>query len=139
MESNEKVDETVVYPAQSPGSTPEVVTATMTVDFGAVLLGMLKEPGRVSFKGVIESGRMVEFSRIQSAAPENGYRSMRDAATYLRHGYHWLSRNWKKLGLNPKKVGKPYFFAQDDLDACIQRQRGPRVGKRAKVVRVVSN
>lgn len=119
----------------APLPTPESRDSKQALAFVSELM---KGPGRKAFRlEVDENGQLVELSRIETASAQ-GYSSMQDAAKYLRHSYHWLSRNWMTLGLNPKKVGRVYFFAQKDLDDILGQQRGPHQGRHRKMVRVVS-
>jgi hypothetical protein len=129
----DKVDGALGKPAQLPEVATQAVVGQKP---GTILSGLLSGPGRVAFKMEIENGQLVGLNRIGSVSNENGWHHMRDAAKHLGFGYTWLSRHWKGLGLTPKKLGNRLFFAQADLDALIKRQPGPRLGRRAKVVRV---
>jgi hypothetical protein len=64
---------------------------------------------------------------------------MREAAAQLHQSYWTFSRAWRRLGLKPRKLGKHYYFAAEDLRSMLRRQPTPRVprGKRRRVVGLI--
>ena len=118
------------------GAQPELVSSPPSEAGLGSFLSSLVPAGRRRYELSVEDGQLKELRRMDE--PNNGYLGMPEAAKYLRHGYSWVSRHWRGLGLKPKRVGKTLFFAKTDLDAFIDRQRGPRVGRRGKMVRVVA-
>lgn len=130
---------------QQDSESVPVGTADVTVLLGA----LLNSPGRKSFKIVVQGGRLVELAEIPEAndyrigdrfaAMQGGWISLRDAAKRLAHGYCWLSRSWRKMGLRPRKVGHVLFFREADISALIERQRplGRGPGRPRKVVGIL--
>lgn len=49
--------------------------------------------------------------------------ALEDAAAKLQHSYSWLSRNYRKLGLRPSRVGRNLLFKGTDIDALVARQK----------------
>lgn len=103
---------------------------------------MLLTKGRKEYTLVVEDGALLKLeaataSTGTSAAPN--HLSMRDAARRLRHSYTWLSRNWRRLGLKPRPIGRVLFFRSDDIDALINRTEPLGVrGRRKKIVGVLN-
>lgn len=48
---------------------------------------------------------------------------LEEAASRLQHGYHWLSRNYRKLGLRPSRIGGKLLFREKDVNALITREK----------------
>jgi hypothetical protein len=133
----------------SEGEQAETNHATETpVDVASVLSKLLKTPERRSFKIVVQEGRLLELAEIPEAnsykigdrfaAMQRGWISLKDAAKRLAHGYCWLSRSWRGMGLRPRKIGHVLFFREADIAALIERQRplGRGPGRPRKVVGV---
>ena len=57
--------------------------------------------------------------------PENSsdVLALDEAAAELQHSYYWLSRNYRKLGLRPSKVGGKLLFMRRDIAALLARQQ----------------
>ncbi len=106
----------------------------------ATVFAALQGPGRREFKLICEDGRLVEL--VESPAPTErrtnsvgiGYITMGEAAQLLHFNYFTLSRQWRRLGLKPRPVGKRYLFSLDDIHSMIARQRTPKAGRRHRVV-----
>ena len=110
-----------------------------------VLTRVLNGTGRRAYRLTMENGTMVELAALdigertlaQGPDTNSAYLVMRNAAKYLRHGYTWISRNWRSMGLHPRRVGRVLFFARKDLDALIDKQRPQGATKRKKVIGIV--
>lgn len=88
---------------------------------------------------------MVELSVLNDGAntvtaqSASGWLSMDQTAARLRHSYHWVSRNWRRLGLRPKEIGRVLFFRSADIDALINRSAPQRTrGRQKKIVGVLN-
>lgn len=49
------------------------------------------------------------------------YMNLRRTAGRLDHSYFWLSRNYKRLGLRPSKVGGKLLFERREVDQLLKR------------------
>lgn len=47
--------------------------------------------------------------------------SLKEAASLLNHSYCWLSRNYRKLGLRPSRVGGKVLFKGKDVQLLLNR------------------
>lgn len=114
-------------------------------DIASVLTRLLNSTERQSFKLVVQGGKLIELSPIDSQAEDRcsemqpGWVSLRTASKRLAHSYHWMSRHWRELGLRPRKMGCVLFFREEDIAALIERQRpmGRGPGRPRKVVGII--
>ena len=51
------------------------------------------------------------------------------AAELLDHSYFWLSRNYKRLGLKPSRIGGKLLFQRDDVFALVKRNKVRTAGR----------
>lgn len=65
-----------------------------------------------------------------SAAPQDGWLTMRQAATKLRCSYYHFSRKWRAWGLHPSVIGK--LFREEELDQLLRRNRVTSRGRPRK-------
>jgi hypothetical protein len=49
------------------------------------------------------------------------YLNLRRTAARLDHSYFWLSRNYKRLGLRPSRVGGKLLFERKEIDQLLKR------------------
>lgn len=49
--------------------------------------------------------------------------NLASAAEMLDHSYYWLSRNYRRLGLKPSRIGGKLLFQKEDVYALIKRQK----------------
>lgn len=103
---------------------------------------MLQTKGRREYTLVVQDGALMKLeanSSTPGATATPNHLSMRDAALRLRHSYTWLSRNWRRLGLKPRRLGRVLFFRSEDIDAMINRSEPQRTrGRRTKIVGVLN-
>jgi hypothetical protein len=94
-------------------------------DVAALLTGLLEQTGLMEYRVVMRDGRLLSWtaSNEMQVASEgvSAYMSLREAARELQHTYHWLSRNWRHLGLRPSRVGRVLFFSRDAIHDLIRR------------------
>ena len=106
-----------VNPAASGFSGPIFQTAPAASAFFSSLFGAV---GDGDYFVGIRGERVVSFRQAEPettmSANEGEFLDMRAAAAFLRHGYHWLSRHWKRLGLRPHPIGKILLFHKKDLE-----------------------
>ncbi|MBI5882182.1 MAG: hypothetical protein HZB91_03650 [Elusimicrobia bacterium] len=63
--------------------------------------------------------------------------TMWDIAQTLGISYHWVSRNWKRMGLHPHRAaGRVLLFRRSEVDAYIARKR-LRVGRGGRPQKVI--
>lgn len=55
--------------------------------------------------------------------------NLHEAANRLNHSYFWLSRNYKKLGLRPSRIGGKLLFDKSEIERLIQRRKVGRPGR----------
>lgn len=55
----------------------------------------------------------------EASAPLN----LKQAAEYLDHSYFWLSRNYRKLGLRPSRIGGKLLFSKKEITHLLTRFR----------------
>lgn len=103
---------------------------------------ILLTKGRQEYTLVVQDGALLKLEASSSTTEPTAtpnHLSMRDAARRLRHSYTWLSRNWRRLGLRPRPIGRVLFFRSDDIDALINRSVPQRTrGRRKKIVGVLN-
>ena len=61
-----------------------------------------------------------------------------EAAAELQHSYYWLSRNYRKLGLRPSRVGGKLLFMRRDIAALLVRQQVRYRGRPRAAARPIS-
>ena len=61
-----------------------------------------------------------------------------ESAAELQHSYYWLSRNYRKLGLRPSKVGGKLLFMRRDIAALLARQQVRYRGRPRAAARPIS-
>ncbi len=116
-----------------------------SADFPPILSTLLNSPERQSFKLVVQGGKIIELSSLdetpssRDAGMQEGWISMEIAAKRLAHGYHWMCRNWRGLGLQRRQIGRAIFFRETDIAALIERQRptGREPGRPRKIVGII--
>lgn len=114
-------------------------------DITTVLGELLTSPERRSFRLIVEGGKLLELREIEEevqrrgAGMQDGWIDMDTAAKRLAHGYTWLCRKWRELGLPRRRIGRAIFFREADIAALIERQRpaGRRRGRPRKVVGII--
>lgn len=52
---------------------------------------------------------------------DSDYLNLRRTAVRLDHSYFWLSRNYKRLGLRPSRVGGKLLFERKEVDQLLKR------------------
>ena len=69
------------------------------------------------------------FLMQDDAAPRNrpsldeDYLNLRRTAARLDHSYFWLSRNYRRLGLRPSRIGGKLLFERREVDLLLKRQK----------------
>jgi hypothetical protein len=112
----------------------------------AVLEKLLNSSERQMFTITVEGGKLLELRAVdvegerRDGGMQEGWISMETAAKRLAHGYHWLCRNWRELGLHRRQIGRAIFFREADIAALIERQRpsGRGPGRPRKVIGIIS-
>lgn len=61
------------------------------------------------------------LQRSQTSKADDELLSLKEAATLLNHSYCWLSRNYRKLGLRPSRVGGKVLFKGKDVQLLLNR------------------
>lgn len=59
-----------------------------------------------------------EISHPPAVAPT--LLTLQETAERLRKSYCWLSRNWRRLGLQPTMMGRTLLFAHQDIEAVLE-------------------
>ena len=54
---------------------------------------------------------------------DDDYMNLRRTAARLDHSYFWLSRNYRRLGLRPSRVGGKLLFERKEVDQLLKRLR----------------
>ena len=54
---------------------------------------------------------------------EYDYMNLRRTAARLDHSYFWLSRNYRRLGLRPSRIGGKLLFERREVDQLLKRQK----------------
>ncbi len=71
-----------------------------------------------------QGGRSIQGEEIREKGPEDGgLLNMARTAEMLDHSYFWLSRNYRRLGLKPSKIGGKLLFHREDVFALLKRKR----------------
>lgn len=52
---------------------------------------------------------------------DGDYLNLRRTAARLDHSYFWLSRNYRRLGLRPSRIGGKLLFERKEVDHLIKR------------------
>lgn len=58
-----------------------------------------------------------------TTASEEELLNLVQASEMLDHSYFWLSRNYKRLGLKPSRIGGKLLFEKRDVFALVKRQK----------------
>jgi hypothetical protein len=82
-----------------------------------------------------QNGMML--STAAAAIPEEEHLNLPRAAELLDHSYFWLSRNYKRLGLRPSRIGGKLLFRRLDLLELMKR-REVRAPGRPRMPRLAS-
>lgn len=57
-----------------------------------------------------------------AAVPEEEFLNLASAAELLDHSYFWLSRNYKRLGLKPSRIGGKLLFRRAGIFELVKRR-----------------
>lgn len=114
-------------------------------DFSAILEKLFDSPERQMFTLTVEGGKLLELRAVDAgrqsrdAGMQEGWVSMETAARRLGHGYFWLCRKWRALGLPRRQIGRAIFFKEADIAALIERQRpaGRGPGRPRKIIGII--
>ncbi len=68
-------------------------------------------------------------------APAPVLLTLEETAKRLRKSYCWLSRNWRRLGLSPAKLGRTLLFSPEDVGTVLARYQvhAARPGRPRKI------
>ena len=55
--------------------------------------------------------------------PEEELMNLASTAELLDHSYFWLSRNYRRLGLKPSRIGGKLLFQKADIFELVNRQK----------------
>lgn len=58
-----------------------------------------------------------------NSEPTGAILTLAETAMHLRKSYSWLSRSWRRLGLQPTMLGRTLLFSRVDVEAALSRLR----------------
>lgn len=85
----------------------------------------LKEDGYLVRSGTEQTGHL----EARQERLDEQLLGLWEAAKLLEHSYFWLSRNYRRLGLKPSRIGGKLLFERADVRSLLKRQK---VGKRGR-------
>ncbi len=110
-----------------------------------LIAALLTGEGRSQYRLVVEGGKLLEIAQDNLSLSagvtiKKDSMSMEETARELRHSYHWLSRNWKRIGLTPKSLGRVLFFNRKQVEGLICNLPSKKsVGRPKKIVGIIPN
>ncbi|MBI3550888.1 MAG: hypothetical protein HY077_00090 [Elusimicrobia bacterium] len=78
---------------------------------------------------VLSNGVKPESTGASAQPDEDTLMNLTRAAELLDHSYFWLSRNYKRLGLQPSRIGGKLLFQKEDVFALVKRHKVKAPGR----------